>query len=123
MKALQSALLVIHLLSIAGIVILLLTQAGKAKKVVPKGLTHAGLTALVAGLGLVGVREAQHHQHPMDSQYAVYNYGTISAKLAVLIVILVLAFKNSKSEEISRTTWATLLGLTVINIGLAGTLK
>ena len=123
MKALETALIVIHLLSVAGIVILLLTQAGKVKKAIPKGLTHAGLTALVAGLGLVGVREAQHHSHPTDSQYAVYNYGTVGAKLVVLIVILAVAFKHSKSEEISRSAWATLLGLTVINIGLAGTLK
>jgi hypothetical protein len=121
MKIAQTIFIVIHLLSIAGIVILLLTQGGKANKIVPKGLTHAGLTALVAGLALVGIREAQHHQHP--AQYAVYNYGTIGAKLAVLIVILVIAFKNAKAESISRTTWATLLGLTVINIGLAGTLK
>ena len=121
MKIAETVFIIIHLLSIAGIVILLLTQAGKAKKVLPKGLTHSALTALVAGLALVGIRDAQHHKHPAD--YAVYNYGTIGAKLVVLIIILVLAFKHAKAESISRATWATLLGLTVLNIGLAGTLK
>jgi hypothetical protein len=121
MKIAETIFIVIHLLSIAGIVILLLTQGGKVNKVVPKGLTHAGLTALVAGLALVGIREAQHHQHP--AQYAVYNYGTIGTKLVVLVIILALAFKHSKAETISRGTWVTLLGLTVLNIGLAGTLK
>ena len=121
MKALHAIFLVIHLLSVAGIVILLLTQAGKVKKVVPKGLTHSALTALVAGFALVGVREAQHHNDP--TMYAAYNYGTIAAKLVVLVVILALAFKHAKAASISRATWATLLGLTVINIGLAGTLK
>jgi hypothetical protein len=123
MKIAETVFIIIHLLSIAGIVILLLTQAGKVEKVVPKGLTHAGLTALVAGLALVGIREGQHHQHPMDPSYAVYNYGTIATKLVVLVVILALAFKHSKAESISRGTWVILLGLTVLNIGLAGTLK
>lgn len=121
MKIAETIFIIIHLLSVAGIVILLLTQAGKAKKVLPKGLTHSALTALVAGLALVGIRDAQHHQHP--SQYAVYNYGTIGTKLVVLIIILLLAFKHAKAESISRANWAILLGLTVLNIGLAGTLK
>jgi len=121
MKVASSIFIAIHLLSVAGIVILLLMQAGKANKVVPKGLTHAGLTALVAGLALVGIRDAQHHNNA--SAYPVYNYGTIAAKLVVLVVILVIAFKHAKAESISRATWATLLGLTVLNIALAGTLK
>ena len=121
MKALATIFFIIHLLSVAAIVILLLTQAGRANKVVPKGLTHAGLTALVAGLAMVGIREAQHHNNP--SAYAVYNYGTLAAKLVVLVVILALAFKHAKAASISRATWATLLGLTVLNIALAGTLK
>lgn len=121
MKALATIFLIIHLLSVAGIVVLLLLQGGKESKVLPKGLFHAGLTALVAGLAMVGIREGQHHQNA--ASYPVYNYGTITAKLLVLIVILVIAFKNRKTPSISRATWAILLGLTVLNIGLAGSLK
>ena len=121
MKALAAVFLIIHLLSIAGIVVLLLMQGGKEVKVLPKGTIHAALTALVAGFALVGIRGAQHHQNP--SLYPVYNYGTITAKLAVLIAFLYLAFKNAKAATISRGTWVALLGLIVINIGLAGSLK
>lgn len=121
MKTLAAIFFVIHILAIAGIVILLLLQGGKENKVIPKGLVHAGITALVAGLALVGVREAQHHQQP--SLFPIYNYGTIAGKLVVLIIILFLALKHRKDISISRTTWATLLGLTVLNIGLAGSLK
>lgn len=121
MKTLATIFFVVHILAIAGIVILLLLQGGKQNKVVPKGLLHAGVTALVAGLALVGVREAQHHQNA--ALYPVYNYGTISAKLFVLIVILYIAFKHNKATTISRATWILLLGLTVVNIGLAGSLK
>ncbi len=111
----------IHLLSVAAIVILLLLQAGKATKVVPKGLTHIGLTALVAGIALVGIRQSQHHQNPQ--LYPVYNAGTIAVKFVVLVILLALAYKNGKKKSITRLEWATLLALTVLNIGLAGTLK
>ncbi len=121
MKALAAIFFVIHLLSIAGIVVLLLMQAGKDVKVVPKGLPHAGLTALVAGLVMVGVRQAQHHQNAV--QYPSYNYGTLAAKLVVLAIFLFVAFKHAKATSITRATWVTLLGLVVINIGLAGSLK
>ena len=121
MKALASIFFIIHILSIAGIVILLLMQAGKANKKVPKGLTHAGLTALVAGLVMVGVRDAQHHQNA--SLYPTYNYGILAAKLGILVIFLVVAFQNAKKEVITRATWVTLLALVVINIGLAGSLK
>ncbi len=121
MKTLNTLFIIIHILSVAGIVILLLLQGGKVEKRVPKGVIHAGLTALVAGLALVGIRSAQHHQNPI--LYPVYNYGTIAAKLVVLVAILLIAFKYRKAATISRATWVTLLGLTVINIGLAGSLK
>ncbi len=121
MKALAAIFIAIHILAVVGIALLLLTQGGKARKVLPKGLTHSGLTALVAGLALVGIREAQHHQNP--ALYPVFNYGTIAAKLFVLVIFLVIAFKNAKAQIISRGTWVALLGLIVINIGLAGTLK
>jgi preprotein translocase subunit SecG len=121
MKIAAGIFLGIHLLSVAGIVVLLLLQAGKAVKVVPKGLTHAGLTALVAGIAMVGIRQSQHHTDA--HAYPLYNNGTIAVKFVVLIILLTLAFKNGKKESITRLEWATLLGLTVLNIGLAGTLK
>jgi preprotein translocase subunit SecG len=121
MKVAAGIFLGIHLLSVAGIVVLLLLQAGKVTKVVPKGLTDAGLTAMVAGIAMVGIRQAQHHHDP--HAYPLYNAGTLGVKFVVLIILLTLAFKNKKKESITRLEWATLLGLTVLNIGLAGTLK
>lgn len=121
MRATAAIFFVIHILSIAGIVVLLLMQAGKQVKVVPKGLTHAGLAAAVAGLVMVGVREAQHHQNA--TLYPPYNYGTLVAKFLVLLVFLSVAYRHAKAESITRATWVTLLGLVVINIGLAGSLK
>ena len=121
MNALSNFFLVIHIICVAAIVILLLLQAGKAKRVVPKGLIHAGVTALFAGLAMVVIRSIQHHDHP--ATYGNYNFGTLATKFIFLIVILAIAYKNAKAESISKATWLVMLGLTVINIGLAQSLK
>jgi len=121
MKLLSEILLYFHIACVVIIVILLLNQSGKAVKKVPKGFIHAGLGALVAGLVMIGTRSVMHHHDP--ARYASYNNATLSVKLLVLVAILYLGFKHAKEEAISRTTWATLLGLTVLNIGLASSLS
>ena len=117
----QALVLAIHVICVAGIVVLLLMQAGKNPKKVPNGLTHLALTALVAGLALVGIRSGLHHDNP--AKWGSYNNGTVALKLVVVIVILVVAFRNAKKELITNGTYWTLLLLTVANIGLASSLK
>jgi NADH:ubiquinone oxidoreductase subunit 2 (subunit N) len=117
----QALVLAIHVICVAGIVVLLLMQAGKNPKKVPNGLTHLALTALVAGLALVGIRSGLHHDDP--AKWGSYNNGTVALKLVVVIVILVVAFRNVKKESITKGTYWTLLLLTVANIGLASGLK
>ena len=120
MKALFNILLILHVITVAAAVILLLAQGGKSVKRVPKGFTHIILTALVLGLGLVGTNSALHHHDAV--KYPSYNSGFLAAKLIVLLVILTLSYRSAKKESITRTTWALLLGLVVLNIGLAGNL-
>src|ERR1019366_3524064 len=103
MSALSNVFLALHILAVAGVVILLLMQAVKVNKVIPKGLIHALVTALVAGLVMVGIRSVQHHDHP--AQYGNYNNGTLAAKFGILLIILYIALKNAKAESISRSTW------------------
>jgi len=117
----QALVLAIHVICVAGIVVLLLMQAGKNPKKVPNGLTHLALTALVAGLALVGIRSGLHHDDP--AKWGSYNNGTVALKLVVVIVILVVSFRNAKKESITNGTYWTLLLLTVANIGLASSLK
>jgi preprotein translocase subunit SecG len=121
MKLTQGIFIVIHILSVAAMVILLLTQAGKEVKRVPKGFLHSGLTALVAGIVMVAIHPSLHKSDPIH--YGVLNMGTIFVKLVFLLVILYLAFTNEKKGSLSRGNWWTLLGLTVVNIALAGSLK
>jgi NADH:ubiquinone oxidoreductase subunit 2 (subunit N) len=117
----QALVLAIHIICVAGIVLLLLMQAGKNPKKVPNGLTHLALTALVAGLALVGIRNGLHHDDA--AKWVAYNNGTVALKLVVVIVILVVAFRDAKKESITNRTYWTLLLLTVANIGLASSLK
>jgi NADH:ubiquinone oxidoreductase subunit 2 (subunit N) len=117
----QAVVLAIHVICVAGIVVLLLMQAGKNPKKVPNGLTHLALTALVAGLALVGIRSGLHHDDP--AKWGSYNNGTVALKLVVVIVILVVAFRNAKKESTTNGAYWTLLLLTVANIGLASSLK
>jgi hypothetical protein len=121
MKLTQNIFLALHILAVAAMVLLLLRQAGKSVKMIPKGFTHAGLTALVAGVVLTGVHPALHKHYPL--QYGALNMGTVAVKLLVLVAVLVLAFKHEKQESIKTSQWWTLLGLIVVNIGLASTLK
>lgn len=121
MKVLVGIFLGIHLLAVAAMVVLLLLQAGKAIKILPKGLIHAALTAGVTGVVMVGIHQGQHHQNPQI--YPPYNSATLSLKFVVLVLLLAVAFKYAKAASISRSTWVLLLGLTVLNIGFAGTLK
>ncbi len=120
MKTIFDFFLILHIICIALIVILLLLQSNKTTKKIPKGLIHVSLTALVTGLILVIVHSIQHHDHP--SQYDNYNFGMLAAKFVILLVIVSIAYARGKAESISRATWMTLLGLTVINIGLAQSL-
>jgi ABC-type Co2+ transport system permease subunit len=73
---------------------------------------HASLTALIAGVILVGL----HNSVKPDESL---NHGVVGVKFIVLLVILVLGLLNLKKPELSRNLWLTMLGLTIFNIVIA----
>lgn len=103
---------VIHLLSVIGILVLLFLQWNKSPRKLNPGVLHAGLTALVAGLILVGL----HNNVKPDEEL---NHITVGIKFVILVVILALGYKNVKKPELSKNVWLTMLGLTVANIIIA----
>ena len=103
---------VIHLLSVIGILSLLLLQWNKNPRKLNPGVLHAGLTALIAGVVMVGL----HNSVKPDEEL---NHTKVGIKLVVLIVILALGYKNVKKPVLPKNVWLTMTGLTVLNIVIA----
>jgi hypothetical protein len=112
MSAINTVAYVIHLLSVLGILVLLLLQLKKSPRTLNPGVLHAGLTALIAGIILVGL----HNSVKPDEEL---NHIKVGIKFIVLLVILVLGYTNVKKPELSKNVWLTMIGLTVTNIVIA----
>jgi hypothetical protein len=112
MSAINTVAYVIHLLSVIGILVLLFLQWNKSPRKLNPGVLHAGLTALVAGLILVGL----HNNVKPDEEL---NHVKVGIKFVILVVILALGYKNVKKPELSKNVWLTMLGLTLTNIVIA----
>ena len=102
----------IHILSVIGILVLLLLQWNKKPRKLNPGVLHAGLTALIAGVVMVGL----HNSVKPDEEL---NHTKVGIKLVVLIVILALGYKNVKKPVLPKNVWLTMTGLTVLNIVIA----
>jgi hypothetical protein len=73
---------------------------------------HAAMTALVAGFALVGINSALEDE---------MSHAKVGVKFLVLIVIMILGYQNQNKPKISTPIWATMLGLTVLNVLIAVT--
>ncbi len=109
MQFLFNVMLVLHFIGIASLLGSAIVQAKPPRSITP-GYVHGALTMLITGLALVGLT------YPLGGEP---DNAKIGVKLAVLIVILVLVFANRKKEQISTGLWATIAGLTTLNIILA----
>jgi low temperature requirement protein LtrA len=116
MKTVFNIALGIHILSILGILGLLLAQAQKSPRKLNAGVIHAGLSALVAGIVMTGVWEQANPDEAL-------NHGKIGVKAIVLTAILFLGYRNVKKDVLKTSVWATMLGLTVLNIIIAVAVK
>ena len=112
MKTVFNVALGIHILSILGILGLLLSQVQKSPRKLNGGVIHAGLTALVAGIVMTGLWEQVNPDEAL-------NHGKIGVKAIVLTAILFLGYRNVKKDVLRNSVWATMLGLTVLNIIIA----
>jgi len=112
MSAINTVVYIIHLLAVVGILSLLLHQVKKSPRRLNPGVLHASLTALIAGVILVGL----HNSVKPDESL---NHTIVGIKFLVLLVILVLGLLNVKKPELSKNVWLLMLGLTVFNIVIA----
>ena len=112
MSSINSILLVIHILCVVGILALLLLQWNKSPRKFNPGILHAGLTALIAGVAMVGMFSTVHPDETL-------NHTKYGIKLLVLLAILVIGYKNVKKPVLSKSVWLTMIGLTSFNIIIA----
>ena len=112
MSAINTIVYIIHILSVIGILTLLILQWNKNPRKLNPGVLHAGLTALLAGIVMVGLHDSVKPDEPL-------NHTKVGIKLIVLIVILTLGYKNVKKPELSKNVWLTMIGLTILNIIIA----
>ena len=112
MSAINMIMYVIHILSVIGILVLLLLQWNKSPRKLNPGVLHAGLTALIAGVVMVGLHDSVKPDEEL-------NHMKVGIKFLVLIVILALGYRNLKKPELPKNVWITMIGLTVFNIVIA----
>ena len=103
---------VIHLLSVIGILVLLVLQWNKSPRKLNPGVLHAGLTALIAGVVMIGLHDSVKPDEEL-------NHTKIGIKFLVLVVILALGYKNVKKPELPKNVWLAMIGLTIFNIVIA----
>jgi uncharacterized membrane protein YadS len=116
MKTIFTIAFILHMLAIIGILSLLLHQAFKSPRKLSGGVLHSALTALIAGVVMVGTWTKVNPNEEL-------NHTKVGIKLLVVVVILVIGYANVKKPELKKNTWLTLIGLTVLNIIIATSWK
>jgi hypothetical protein len=110
MEILRDILVFLHFIGLAALFGGLFVQLKADPRVVNNAMLHGVLTQLVTGLLLVGVLEG------LDEEV---DNAKIGVKLVVALVIAVLIFANRKKTSIPNGLYFGLMGLTVLNIGIA----
>jgi hypothetical protein len=114
MEFLSNILLVLHFIGLASLLGGFLVQMSafrtKSAKINP-AILHGALTQLVTGILLVGVNE-MGDLHELDNT-------KIAVKLAIVVVIYVLALINRKKASVSPAILGTIGLLTIANIVIA----
>jgi len=95
---------------------MLLSQIKKSEKKLNPGVLHATLTALIAGVVMIGLFTKVHPDE-------VLNHTKFGIKGLVIIVILALGYTNVKKSVLKNSVWATMLGLTLLNVLIASLWK
>ncbi len=117
LSAINLVVYVIHIASVVGIFILLLTSWKQSPRKLSPGVLHAALAALITGVALVGLRYSLNASDA--AQWPLFNNTKIAIKLGIVLVLLIIGYKNVKKPELSKRTWLVLLGLVTTNLLIA----
>ncbi len=112
MTVLRIVLLILHFLGLAALLGGFLYTASAKVKTLPAGMFHGALTQLVTGLGLVAVAYGSGNGDHVDN-------GKIAVKLIVALAVTVLVIMFRKKDAVPVPIWATVGGLTILNVIVA----
>ena len=111
MELIRDLLLFVHLLGFASLLGGALVQVRAQPRVVNDAMLHGALTALLAGVLLVGLLESMPD--------ASVDRVKIAVKLVVALVVAVLCWVNRKKPAIPAGLFFGLLGLSALNAAIA----
>ena len=112
MSFVYNLLVVLHFIGLASVVGGFLVQMRYAEKGVNPAMLHGALTQLVTGVLMVGMIEMGMVDETLDM-------AKISVKLAITLVITVLAFVGRKKPLPQTGLWGAIGGLAIVNIVIA----
>jgi hypothetical protein len=113
MQFLYNLLVVLHFVGLASLLGGFLVQMSSATKGINMSMFHGALTQLVTGLGLAGILSAE-----LLADETV-DHTKIGIKLGVTLAVLVVVLIGRKSTTDAKSMWATVGGLTMLNIVIA----
>ncbi len=110
MELAYNLVLIVHFIGLASVVGGFLVQMRSAEKGVNPAMWHGALTQLVTGVILVGLAEMQDWD---------VDHAKIGVKLALTVVITVLAFIGRKKPLPQTAFWGIIGGASIVNIIIA----
>ncbi|WP_408647135.1 hypothetical protein [Tessaracoccus coleopterorum] len=110
MEIVIQVLVLLHLVGFAALFGGAFVQLKGPDRVINPAILHGTLTQVVSGLLLVGAHEMSDGE---------VNNMKIGVKTLVLIAILVLVLINRKKGNVPSGQFFTILGLTLLNAGIA----
>ena len=112
MEFIYDLVVILHFIGLASVVGGFIVQISSSEKGVNAAMFHGALTQLVTGLILVGMVEGC----AVDEEI---NMTKISVKLAIVLVVTVLAFMGRKKTPPQVALWGAIGALSISNIFIA----
>ena len=110
MEIAYNLILILHFIGLASVVGGFLVQMRSANKGVNPAMLHGALTQLVTGVILVGLAEMQDED---------VDHAKIGVKLAITVIVTILAFVGRRKPLPQTGLWAAIGALAIANIFIA----
>ena len=113
MEIVFNVIVVLHFIGLASLLGGFLVQMSSAEKGVNPAMLHGALTQVVTGVLMMGILEAK--LLPDETG----NVAKLTTKLAIAVIITVLAFIGRKRPLPQVGLWGAIGALTLVNVVLA----